>query len=81
MFISSQGKMLQSSSDLRAPSAKSRGSSAKPMSAKRELHGYDGPMQYFNKGNPDDMTTVQVKANRSDNDIACLMKDRLVMMA
>ena len=48
--------MIQAS-DLRSGSAKSRG---RPLSAKRELHGYDGPMQYLNKGNPDDMTTVQV---------------------
>ena len=45
--------------DLRSGSAKSRG--GRPLSGKRELHGYDGPMQYLsNKNNPDDMTTVQV---------------------
>ena len=53
-----QGKMIQAS-DLRSGSAKSRG---RPLSGKqRELYGYDGPMQYLNKGNPDDMTTVQVQ--------------------
>ena len=51
--------MIQAS-DLRSGSAKSRG---RPLSGKRELHGYDGPMAYLAKGaNPDvDMTTVQVE--------------------
>jgi hypothetical protein len=53
-----QGGMIQAS-DLRSGRSESRG---RPLSAaKRELHGYDGPMQYLSsKGNPDDMTTVQV---------------------
>ncbi len=51
--------MIQAS-DLRSGSAQSRG---RPLSGKRELHGYDGPMQYLNKGNPDDMTTVQVQCD------------------
>ena len=29
----------------------------------RELHGYDGPLQYLTEGNPDSMTTVQVQFN------------------
>jgi hypothetical protein len=49
--------MIQAS-DLRSGSSKSRG---RPLSAKRELHGYNGPLQYLaNKGNPDEVTTVQV---------------------
>ena len=32
-----------------------------PMSAQRNLHGYDGPLQFLSSaGNPDEMTTVQV---------------------
>ncbi len=27
----------------------------------RELHGYDGPLQYLSQGNPDSMTAVQVQ--------------------
>ncbi len=30
----------------------------------RELHGYDGPLQYLSQGNPDSMTAVQVQAMR-----------------
>ena len=31
------------------------------MSAQRNLHGYDGPLQFLSSaGNPDEMTTVQV---------------------
>ena len=34
-------------------------------STKRELHGYDGPLQYLSQqGNPDSMTTVQVRHNK-----------------
>lgn len=42
--------------DLKAGGGKSRPGS----SNKRELHGYDGPLQYLSQGNPDSMTTVQV---------------------
>ncbi len=54
--------MIQAS-DLRSGSAKSRSGGGRPLSSgRRELHGYDGPMQYLSKGsNPDDMTTVQVE--------------------
>ena len=56
--------MIQAS-DLRSGSSKSR--AGRPLSAKRELHGYNGPLQYLaNKGNPDEqMTTVQVGSSRS----------------
>ena len=64
-----QGGMIQAS-DLRSGSAKSRG---RPLSGKRELHGYDGPMQYLSRaGNPDDMTTVQVES-------AVLMKNAVAV--
>merc|ERR1719422_836422 len=44
--------------DLKSGSALSKG---RPTSSgKRELHGYDGPLQYLSQGNPDSMTTVQV---------------------
>ena len=39
------------------------GGGTRPSSStsKRELHGYDGPLQYLSQqGNPDSMTTVQV---------------------
>lgn len=39
------------------------GGGARPSSSsgtRRELHGYDGPLQYLAQGNPDSMTTVQV---------------------
>ena len=36
------------------------GKSRPGSSNKRELHGYDGPLQYLSQGNPDSMTTVQV---------------------
>ena len=45
--------------DLKAGGGKSRPGS----SNKRELHGYDGPLQYLSHGNPDSMTTVQVSRN------------------
>ena len=49
--------MIQAS-DLISGSAKSRSG---PMSAQRNLHGYDGPLQFLSPaGNPDEMTTVQV---------------------
>ena len=39
------------------------GGKSRPASGKRELHGYDGPLQYLSqKGNPDSsLTTVQVR--------------------
>jgi len=43
-------------SDLKSGGGKGRPGS----SGKRELHGYDGPLQYLAQGNPDSMTTVQV---------------------
>ena len=46
--------------DLKAGGGKSRPGS----SNKRELHGYDGPLQYLSQGNPDSMTTVQVSPNK-----------------
>ena len=56
-IILKQGKLIQAS-DLKSETVKSR---ARPLSARRELHGYDGPMLYLNQGsNPDAMTTVQV---------------------
>ncbi|XP_040580920.1 protein king tubby 1 isoform X2 [Lepeophtheirus salmonis] len=52
-----QSKMIQAS-DLKSGSAKTRG---RPMSGRKEIHGYDGPLQYLNQGNPDSaMTSVQV---------------------
>merc|ERR550539_117409 len=40
---------------------KAGGGKSRPGSSnKRELHGYDGPLQYLSQGNPDSMTTVQV---------------------
>ena len=43
-------------------------SRARPLSARRELHGYDGPMLYLNQGsNPDAMTTVQVSVQQKIN--------------
>ncbi|XP_023348185.1 protein king tubby 1 [Eurytemora carolleeae] len=51
-----QNKTIQLS-DLKSGSALSK----RPLSSgKRELHGYDGPLQYLSQGNPDSMTTVQV---------------------
>jgi len=44
--------------DLKSGSALSKGRPSS--SGKRELHGYDGPLQYLSQGNPDSMTTVQV---------------------
>ncbi len=55
--------MIQAS-DLISGSAKSRSG---PMSAQRNLHGYDGPLQFLSPaGNPDEMTTVQVNKRRLD---------------
>eukprot|EP00096_Caligus_rogercresseyi_P012706 TRINITY_DN5416_c0_g1_i1.p1 TRINITY_DN5416_c0_g1~~TRINITY_DN5416_c0_g1_i1.p1 ORF type:complete len:495 (+),score=134.34 TRINITY_DN5416_c0_g1_i1:138-1622(+) len=52
-----QSKMIQAS-DLKSGVAKTRG---RPMSGRKEIHGYDGPLQYLNQGNPDSaMTSVQV---------------------
>ena len=52
--------MIQAS-DLISGSAKSRSG---PMSAQRNLHGYDGPLQFLSQaGNPDEMTTVQVQSD------------------
>ena len=43
-------------------------SRARPLSARRELHGYDGPMLYLNQSsNPDAMTTVQVSVQQKIN--------------
>ncbi len=66
LLSSSQGGMIQAS-DLRSGRTETRG---RPLSAaKKELHGYNGPMQYLQGGaggNPDgagdSMTTVQVTA-------------------
>ena len=45
-------------SDLKSGAKSRPGSSSK---GGRELHGYDGPLQYLSsQGNPDSMTTVQV---------------------
>jgi hypothetical protein len=53
--------MIQAS-DLISGSAKTRSG---PMSAQRNLHGYDGPLQFLSPaGNPDEMTTVQVNPKR-----------------
>ena len=55
--VTLQGKLIQAS-DLKSETVKSRG---RPLSGRRELHGYDGPMVYLNQSNnPDAMTTVQV---------------------
>ena len=51
------GKLIQAS-DLKSASSVKRG--ARPLSGRRELHGYEGPLQFLHGGNPDDMTTVQV---------------------
>ncbi|GLV37159.1 king tubby [Carabus blaptoides fortunei] len=54
--------MIQAS-DFRSKSAKSRSSSAN----RRELHGYDGPMQYsMSKDNPDQV--ISIAPTNSDND-------------
>lgn len=46
--------------DLKSGTSTARGRPASSGS-KRELHGYDGPLQYLSsQGNPDSMTTVQV---------------------
>ena len=38
-----------------------RGTRPSSSTSKRELHGYDGPLQYLSQqGNPDSMTAVQV---------------------
>jgi len=56
-----QNKAIQLS-DLKSGSAISK----RPLSSgKRELHGYDGPLQYLSQGNPDSMTTVQVMPSLS----------------
>ena len=44
---------------------KAGGKSRPSSSSKRELHGYDGPLQYLSQGNPDSMTTVQVTTCRN----------------
>ena len=51
------GKLIQAS-DLKSASSVKRG--ARPLSGRRELHGYEGPMQFLHGNNPDEMTTVQV---------------------
>ncbi len=51
------GKLIQAS-DLRSASSVKRG--GRPLSGRRELHGYEGPLQFLHGNNPDDMTTVQV---------------------
>jgi len=62
-----QGKMIQAS-DLKSGVAKTRG---RPLSARRELHGYDGPLQFLSQtGNPDEMTTVQVSAGLKSKNFA-----------
>ena len=51
------GKLIQAS-DLKSASSVKRGAS--PLSGRRELHGYEGPLQFLHGNNPDEMTTVQV---------------------
>ena len=51
------GKLIQAS-DLKSASSVKRG--ARPLSGRRELHGYEGPLQFLHGNNPDEMTTVQV---------------------
>ena len=51
------GKLIQAS-DLKSASSIKRGN--RPLSGRRELHGYEGPLQFLQGNNPDDMTTVQV---------------------
>ena len=51
------GKLIQAS-DLKSASSVKRGN--RPLSGRRELHGYEGPLQFLQGNNPDDMTTVQV---------------------
>jgi len=47
--------------DLKSGAVRGRPASS---GAKRELHGYDGPLQYLaSQGNPDAMTTVQVMSS------------------
>ena len=53
IFLSIQGSLIQSS-DLRSGSAKSRSSST----GRKDLHGYDGPMQYINKADHDNAIIV-----------------------
>ena len=59
------GLKLIQASDLKSESVKTSKSLNRPLSgARREIHGYDGPMVFLNQSNnPDDasaMTTVQV---------------------
>ncbi len=53
-----QGNKTIHASDLKSASSVKRG--GRPLSGRKELHGYDGPLQFLHGGNPDDMTTVQV---------------------
>ena len=52
------GKLIQAS-DLKSASSVKR-SGGRPLSGRRELHGYEGPLQFLHGNNPDEMTTVQV---------------------
>ena len=56
------GKLIQAS-DLKSASSVKRG--ARPLSGRRELHGYEGPLQFLQGNNPDEMTTVQVNISQS----------------
>ena len=58
------GKLIQAS-DLKSASSVKRGN--RPLSGRRELHGYEGPLQFLQGNNPDDMTTVQVLIPQSGN--------------
>ena len=51
------GKLIQAS-DLKSASSVKRG--GRPLSGRKELHGYEGPLQFLHGANPDEMTTVQV---------------------
>jgi len=53
-------KRQQQNKRIELSDLKSGGGRPSSSGSRRELHGYDGPMQYLNQGNPDSMTTVQV---------------------
>ena len=54
-------KRAQQNKRIELSDLKSGGNTRPSSSSKRELHGYDGPLQYLSQGNPDSMTAVQVQ--------------------
>jgi len=53
-------KRQQQNKKIELSDLKSGGGRPSSSGTRRELHGYDGPLQYLAQGNPDSMTTVQV---------------------